>query len=618
MYWNLNHAKNYILRKLLSPFESLKLLLKSLQLIRKIAPTQFCLLSIGILIQGVTPAITIWISAEVITRLSSSLPLHDTDLIKLCLMWACSLLVSNLIQPWILSWQSNLSDLSVNKINLEIIKKSNAIQGLNYYENGVYNDDIQILQTQSSNKPINLVVTMVGLARDLVMILSGICLLYTIIPWISILVVLGAYVNFRIFASLQEKTWKESLGRSTESRKLKYLSSISLGAQYAKEVKLFNFGTYLLSQYEDIFYTIYLRMKSLRLKQAILPLFPFSLTIFGNLVAFYVVVKAAFSHAIPVGGIALFLQSLTQLHLSISSFGEQSGWMRGHLLFFNKFFNFLQLDEKVYHSPPITQIEKTEPIIINFDQVYFSYTPDKPILKNISFTIYNREKVAIVGLNGAGKTTLVKLLCGFYKPDSGEIRINNKRLSDIDLQAWRGMISPVFQDFNHYSFSIADNISMGATIDNQKLDQAISRAGLSELINQFSSGPEELLGKEFGGTDLSKGQWQKLAISKAIYKEASLYIFDEPTASLDPLSEFEIFEQFFEISEAKTVIFITHRLSSVIRADKILLIQDGALAAIGTHSELLKCNSEYREMFSKQAQHYQNPSENKITSLEIA
>lgn len=580
------------------------LLLKSLRLVFKVSPWQFGFLISGILVQGIMPAITIWLSADVITKISEANVHSEKELIILCLMWAASLFLLNLIEPWIICWQSNLSDKAVNKVNIELINKSNAIEGLNYFENPNFYNDIQILQSQSGNKPINLIVTAVGLSRDFVMIISGLFLLYTVVPWISIVVLVGAYLNFKTFSYLQNKTWQESLGRSLESRRMTYISSVSVGSQYAKEIRFFDLGYSLFKLYGEIFQKIYKRMSNIRVKQAFMPILPFTVTILGNLLAFYVVVKSAITGHLSIGAVALFLQTLAQMQINVANFGEQAGWLSGHMLYFEKFFSFLDLNVNVFNNNRKIKINKNDQISIEFKNVFFSYSDSRIILKNINFSLKDKEKVAIVGLNGAGKSTIIKLLCGFYAPTSGKILINGISLCDLDLKDWRSKISPVFQDFNSYSFSLKENIIMGEEYNKEKFDSAILQSGVKSLLYRLPNGIEEQLGKDFGGTELSRGQSQRIAIARALYKDSSFLVLDEPTASLDPINEYELFEKFVSMSESKTVIFVTHRLSSVIISDRVLVMHDGEIIGNGSHDGLMKNNVLYHEMFTKQSKNY--------------
>ena len=241
------------------------------------------------------------------------------------------------------------------------------------------------------------------------------------------------------------------------------------------------------------------------------------------------------------------------------------------------------------------------PIEVEFVDVCFRYANGSEILKNISFKLKSGEKLALVGENGSGKSTLIKLFCGLYAPSKGKILINGIDMKHIHLSAWRKHVAPVFQDFYDFHFTIEKNITLSTdTTDKNRLRLVSDKTGISNLLNNAN----QKLGKIFGGNELSGGQWQKLAIARALYKDAEIYILDEPTASLDPLAEYDIYKQFETICANKTVLFITHRLSSIIMADRVLLLDKGKLIAEGFHEALMKRSLLYKKMFTAQSANY--------------
>lgn len=243
---------------------------------------------------------------------------------------------------------------------------------------------------------------------------------------------------------------------------------------------------------------------------------------------------------------------------------------------------------------------------LEFHNVSFKYpNTDNYILKNISITIENHEKIAIVGLNGAGKTTFIKLICKFYIPTSGYITWNGKNIWDIDNQVYYEQISAVFQDFNIFDFTIKDNVTMSQ--DKIDILPILKKVGLDKDISSFYDFENSYISKQFDpqGIELSGGQKQKLAMARAVFKKASLLILDEPTASLDLLSEKEIYEKFYELSKNKTVLFISHRLAISKHVNRILVFKDGRIIEDGTHNELIKNHSVYAKMYEKQVSYYQ-------------
>ena len=245
---------------------------------------------------------------------------------------------------------------------------------------------------------------------------------------------------------------------------------------------------------------------------------------------------------------------------------------------------------------------------IEFRNVSFKYPgADKEVLHDISIKLRSGEKISIVGLNGAGKTTFIKLLCRLYDVTSGEILLDGVNIREYDYDEYMKCFSVVFQDFRLLAFSAEDNILLGKKDSPEKVDELYEKVGLLDKINSLPKGRDTMMFKQFDkdGVELSGGEQQKMAIARALYKDAPVVILDEPTAALDPVAEYEIYRQFNDLVHGKTAVYISHRLSSCKFCDRIAVFSDGTIKESGTHEELVHLHDGiYAEMFKAQAQYY--------------
>jgi ATP-binding cassette subfamily B protein len=312
---------------------------------------------------------------------------------------------------------------------------------------------------------------------------------------------------------------------------------------------------------------------------------------------------------LSIGIFTFLLYAISDLRNSLSSLFSTLGKFYQHSLFVGDVFQLVELEPaiKVRTNPIVLDGHRTPEIV--FDNVSFSYPgSDKQVLKNFSVTIPPGRNYAFIGRNGAGKTTLLKLLCRFYDPNSGRILIGGNDLREIDLESWYSIIGVLFQDYAHYHFPAKDAIAIGRRNEELSLESVISAAKESEsdgFIKQWTDSYDQMLGKEFtGGIEPSTGQWQKLAFARIFYRSPRVMILDEPTSSIDSESETKILKKLETFADDRTVILVSHRLSTVRWTDQIILIDEGRIVEEGSHEELLKLNGIYASMFAFQQEGY--------------
>lgn len=314
-----------------------------------------------------------------------------------------------------------------------------------------------------------------------------------------------------------------------------------------------------------------------------------------------------FGGRIGLGSFTMYVNAAVQFSTNITGFGESVIRLRQLLGYLDPFMELMELPDE---QDTLQGVEFTGPVeSIVFENVDFTYPgSEKKVLDQISFTVEKGEKIAVVGLNGAGKTTLIKLLCRLYQPQAGRILVNGRNIQDYNYESYMRQVAAVFQDYRLFDFSIEENISCRAPgQDEATVQKLVAQVGLTEKLKELPEGIHTLLGKEYDeeGTELSGGQQQKVAIARALYKNASLIILDEPTSALDPLAEAEIYENFNELAGGKTAIYISHRMSSSVFCSKVLVIDQGRVADYDRHEQLMKKEGGlYRRMFEAQAENY--------------
>ena len=302
---------------------------------------------------------------------------------------------------------------------------------------------------------------------------------------------------------------------------------------------------------------------------------------------------------VVIGSIGTISYCLNNLVQNLAEFGE-------HALFLSDVRYFLD------YSPKIVGGTETVPRCggrIEVKNLFFRYEgSDKDTLSDISFTLEKGERIALVGSNGSGKTTLVKLLLRLYDAKSGEILLDGKSIKEYSLDSYRCSFGTVFQDFKMFSMSVMDNVLLRPSVsaEREMVENALRESGAYEKISRFEQGIDTMLTREFDdkGENLSIGEQQKLSLARVFAERTPFVLLDEPSSALDPIAEYKMFENMMRATEGRSVMFISHRLSSATLADKVILMKDGKIAEKGTHSSLMEKGGEYAAMFKRQAENY--------------
>lgn len=395
-----------------------------------------------------------------------------------------------------------------------------------------------------------------------------------------------------------------------EVKKLWYLQWVLTNKNTIIESRIFKASSNLLKRYRDIQSSLFDRNKVPVYKFVKIASFPQAAEKILLFVIAYWRLPHVLSGEISVGDFTFFIDLLGRLSDSVGGMVGNLGWMYENNLYVNHLFEVLDVKNKISDpDKPISIPKKPYPPTIEFKNVSFTYPGSKrKVIRDMSFTVNSGNNIAFVGKNGAGKTTIVKLLCRFYDVSSGEILINGVNIKDINRSEWYGYLGTLFQDFVHYNFTVRDNILFG-NVDKKSdkdLIDAAQKSGALEFIEKLPNGFDTQLGKEYEeGTELSQGQWQKIAITRAFYDESPVLILDEPTSAIDAEAEYEIFQNLNKYYKEKTLILISHRFSTVNNADKIFVIDRGKIIEEGNHKELMELKGTYSRLYHLQAKAYQ-------------
>lgn len=592
----------------------LRLYFKSSLLMWRASKVEPSLILLGLILQGLVPTGSVYIISQIVNKVAISIKNNEAlslnDFVLLIILWVLIVAIDSLINPWLSMLQGNLNDKLTAYINLTVMEKAQSLPGLKYFEDPSFHNQIQLIQNGNAFQPLNLLIYGTNAFREFITIASLSLLLLPIELWLPALIIFASLPQAYLSFQLQQSIWETMSATSPFTRRMKYVVSIMLNQQYSKEIRVFNTGDFFKKNYENAFQQMHHDMSQIRLKQSQQSSQLTLISVIGNAFAFYWTLQKVISGKLQVGNLILFAQSLAYIQQNLLLFIQDVSMLYGTLLYMQNYFDFIvsEPDLTIYPNP----LETREINSIQFKDVEFSYSNKPPALKNINCEIKKGETIALVGENGAGKTTLIKLLLRLYDPTTGEVLINQQNLKKFDLEEFRKNVVVVFQDFGTYALTVKENILFGRPLASEgSLKDITDKANISGFIETMVNTFDTQLGKEFGGTELSGGQWQKIALARAFARqeEAQIVILDEPTASLDPRSEHEVYQQFAKLMSNKITILITHRLSSVKMADRIFVLKDGCIVEVGTHAELLQNDKEYATLWNIQASQYQSDTD---------
>lgn len=525
---------------------------------------------------------------------------------SLFVAWNIIFAMFNLIMQQIITPAS--TEKLRQKMQTEIFKKTIELD-LECFENSEFFDKYNIALQQSDSRTLAVLNSLSSFISSLFSIVSLIVLIISIRPTVLIIVALNVcvdfFVNFR-YIKTQHHLYQEKIRPQRESG---YVQRIFYLKDFFQELRLFeslnilliNFFDNAIKKLQSLIQTY--GHKSIKIQAASVVA-----NYFCNSLAILYLAYKAMQREISLGDFSAGLGSSQQLTNQLLKLFGVLPQLYQHSLYAESFREFMGLAPSIQSGN--TKVDARHGISLEFQDVSFRYSSSThDILHDISFKISAGKKVAFVGENGAGKSTLIKLITRLYMPTHGKIIASNCNISEYDIESYRKAISIVFQNFQVYSFSIAENILMrpvNSSKDEMVVKEALKLVGLFDKINDLPDGIHTMISREFSpsGVSFSGGELQRLAIARAFAQDSQLIILDEPTSGLDPISENELISVLLNSTSEKTIILISHRLNNIVKADEIHFIKNGILAESGTHEELMRKGGEYSKMFKIQARGY--------------
>jgi len=495
-----------------------------------------------------------------------------------------------------------------NQIRGEIIGKALTLD-LAFFEHPEYYDKLQNARREGGYKPVELINDTFQIVQNAITLASFAVLLLRFSPWLVAILILTSIPAFIAETRFSGQGFRLLTRRAPETRQINYLSRLLTEDGSAKEIKLFNLGGTLLTRYMTLFEKFFQEDKALACRRAMAGFSLGLLATLGFYGSYAWIVWHTVQRRISLGDMTLYLAIFRQGQTTFQNILYAVSSIYENNLFMSNFFEFLGMTPQL----AIAAVPKVLPATlrggIEFRDVGFRY-PDNDAwaLRGVNLIIRPGEKIALVGHNGAGKTTLIKLLSRLYDPTEGAILIDGIDLREVDPLALRQKIGVIFQDFVRYHLPAKENIGFGQIDAAANLDRIVASArksGADTIIDSLPDSYDTMLGRWFrDGHELSIGQWQKIALARAFMREAEILVLDEPTASVDAQSEYEIFRHFQELTAGKMAILISHRFSTVRMADRIAVIEGGGISEIGSHAELIDRDGTYARLFSLQAEGY--------------
>lgn len=500
-----------------------------------------------------------------------------------------------------------LADRFTRHVSVRVIEHASRLD-LASYEDPVFYDKLERARVQSTDR-IAMIQAMGSMLQQFVVAASLAASVFWFSPWLLLLLVMAVVPAFLGESHFAFLGYSLNIRQTPVRRQLDYLRTLGASKESAKELKLFGLSNFITGEYARLSNQIYdenVRLAKRRLwAGAALSL----LSTAAYYAAYAYVVYHTVMGELTLGSLTLLAGAIAGASSNIQSIFSTFSSIADQSLFLTDLVDFFTVQPKVRSKPDALPAPRPIREGFVFENVSFSYPGNsRQVLDGLNLRIEPGERIALIGENGQGKTTIVKLLTRLYDPSAGRILLDGVDLREYSIEDLNSEIGVIFQDFMRYEMSARQNIAVGRIIQgdqNGEVERAAVKSLADAVIGRLPNGYAQLLGRRFeGGVELSGGEWQKMALARAYLRDAQLLVLDEPTASLDARSEYEVFQRFAELTHGKMALLISHRFSTVRMADRIIVLENGCIVEQGSHSQLISLGGRYAAMFELQAASY--------------
>lgn len=570
---------------------SLKVIPKSIKIFFQASKLIFVLTIIINIIGGIVPVISVNIFGSLINAISSK------DL-NLSLRILAIYIGISFLSGMIISFKTFLFTKFQFLLDYELINRlldKCAIMSLEEFENSDIQDQLQHILSQVGFRPYNIFTTTLTLVTSITTILSSVYIMLMWRPLSVFLIIVPAFAFSIFYLSISKREFQTEERNAKKARSIWYYEFLLTKDQSFKEVKIFNLARHIIKRHNDLKQSVINEnLYNTKVRLIISVVFDFVDQI-CMAVLMILIIFSVIAGEILIGNAVALLRIINMMFDSFNSIMNIIYSINQNSLYMSKLINFLnkpgnENSKETYKLNDLNQIE--------INNLTFAYPEtDKVVLQNINIKIDKNQRVALFGRNGSGKSTLIKLLLGYYLVEDDMIKMNGIPLNKVNIDSLHKLTGILFQDYCRYELSVKDNVGFGNIdeIDNEaQIRASLEEAGIDFLPPDLN----QQLGKWFSdGTQLSGGQWQRVALARCFFKKAQMYILDEPNAALDKMGEKKIMNTFFELTKNKIGVFISHKIAHVMLADKIIYLDEGKIVAEGTHEELLKTCPSYKEIY---------------------